>query len=389
MRREAFRERSFAFVDAMAAPREGCRFRTWVCTVNGSAEVEDQAIINAATIALSEEGLWAHLGERATWLCGQLERGEEEGRLHLQFGVRFKSAIALGGCKSRLDGYFLQFYDSGNRVFSVGHYEVARGKPDEIEKYCTKEDTRVLPPVTFGEKPAQGKAKGAMALLTAILQSSSEEIASMSEQSVVSDMLEQHGMETGLSVVDVMAKRPDYLTNALRLLGKTAQRTEWRGVHWIWGEPGIGKSYSVRTRLDQSGERYLWITAGNLAQLTQDREATHVWFPPSMLSNESTLVLDDVLPGLSAQMARLLFDREACSVAVKGGSRPASWTRVIVLSNHSPETAWANPADTLVQAARSRITRVIRILDTEDRRQRAPQITADTAESALDVVWNG
>lgn len=72
----------------------------------------------------------------------QLEKGEA-GNLHIQAFIRYESQRT---CKSV------------SKTFPTAHIEVAKHAFKAWE-YCTKEDTRVEGPVTFGEMPKPPKAK--------------------------------------------------------------------------------------------------------------------------------------------------------------------------------------------------------------------------------------
>lgn len=80
------------------------------------------------------EKFWSE--SKATYVCGQLEKGEE-GTLHLQFFVNFKNPQRCAALK-KID----------NKI----HIEVVKIN-NGAHDYCMKEDTRVDGPWEFGVKP--------------------------------------------------------------------------------------------------------------------------------------------------------------------------------------------------------------------------------------------
>jgi len=78
---------------------------------------------------------WFTIG-KATYVCGQLEKGEE-GTEHVQFFLNFKSKPKLSALK---------------KICAKAHFKpvlINNGAHD----YCMKEDTRVDGPWEFGVKP--------------------------------------------------------------------------------------------------------------------------------------------------------------------------------------------------------------------------------------------
>lgn len=89
---------------------------------------------------------WMVLPRKVRYLCWQLEKGEDEGTLHLQGCVYLDNATTLTGVKRILNS---------NEM----HLEIMRGNWDQAIAYCTKEETRQEGPWELGDKPTQGKRK--------------------------------------------------------------------------------------------------------------------------------------------------------------------------------------------------------------------------------------
>jgi hypothetical protein len=79
--------------------------------------------------------LW-HTKAKATYVCGQLEKGKE-GTPHIQFFINFKQAKRISALKKHCP---------------KAHFEVVRIN-NGAHEYCMKEDTRLEGPWEYGIKP--------------------------------------------------------------------------------------------------------------------------------------------------------------------------------------------------------------------------------------------
>ena len=96
--------------------------RNWLGTLNNPDVDPEEYLLSFA--------------QRATYVCGQLEEGEQ-GTRHIQFYVNFPYAIKFGALK---------------KLCAKAHFEpvvVNNG----AHTYCMKEETRVAGPWEFGVKP--------------------------------------------------------------------------------------------------------------------------------------------------------------------------------------------------------------------------------------------
>ena len=110
--------------------------RNWIGTLNGiDASFDAEGYLRT----MVERGL-------AKYAVGQLERGSETGRLHLQYFVQMERSRRLSPYE---DGYL--------RPFSLGA-DVWVGS--QARAYATKEDTRVEGPWEFGLMSSVGKRRG-------------------------------------------------------------------------------------------------------------------------------------------------------------------------------------------------------------------------------------
>lgn len=99
------------------------RSRSWVFTVNNPA-VEELDTFRPGVYGVMQE-----------------ERGEN-GTVHLQGVCYFSQPVTLAAVK---------------KLHGRAHWEVMKGTLDQAIAYCMKEETQIRPPVTWGEKPQQGK----------------------------------------------------------------------------------------------------------------------------------------------------------------------------------------------------------------------------------------
>lgn len=104
--------------------------KNWLMTLNNPTEFGSEYL----------EGL--HKDTKATYTCGQLEKGAE-GTLHLQFFMYFKTAVRAAAIKKK------------DKRLHIEKVEVNNG----ADTYCMKEDTRVDGPWEFGVRPIKRNSK--------------------------------------------------------------------------------------------------------------------------------------------------------------------------------------------------------------------------------------
>ena len=110
--------------------------RTWIATLHGCQEDTDY----------DEWMRRCFEGGHCKYICGQLERGEDTGRLHLQFMVQFDRSKRLNGVRAAIS--------------EQAHWEPVHGSTIQCKAYVTKEATRVAGPWEYGALAAAGKRRG-------------------------------------------------------------------------------------------------------------------------------------------------------------------------------------------------------------------------------------
>jgi len=100
-----------------------------------------------------EDYMSAAKAAKATWYMSQLEKGKETGTVHIQAALGFANPVWSNTIK---------------KIFPGAHIERAKA-PAHAWAYCSKEDTRVEGPVTYGVPPAQRNVKGDLKIRNAEL----------------------------------------------------------------------------------------------------------------------------------------------------------------------------------------------------------------------------
>lgn len=154
--------------------------------------------------------------------CGQLEEGHETHRRHFQLYVEAKNAIRFSTWK---------------RLCPDAHVEPREGSKEQAIAYVTKEDTRVAGPFFHGIEAGDRDRSGERTDLREI----SERILGGES---VDDLLLDPDISTRLTRCLSWARS---LERARFTKLEERYRKEPRdiSVFYIWGAPGIGKTYSV------------------------------------------------------------------------------------------------------------------------------------------------
>nr|WAE42689.1 MAG: replication associated protein [Cressdnaviricota sp.] len=210
-----------------------------------------------------------------SFLIYQLERGDDEGRLHYQGYIELSKPSRYAAIKRLLGDEAL-------------HLEVRRGTQDQAIDYCRKAETKVEGPWEHGTRSKQGKRNDLTALVTAVKSGQS-----------VAQMLND---ETLMTVAFKHIKHIQTIQSYIR-----PTRTDRPAVYILHGEPGSGK-----TRTAHDFDTDLWTAPG----VRQDG----VWF--NGYDKHLSALLDDVQSN-SNLMSRdgwlRLLDRYVYQVPTKGG----------------------------------------------------------------------
>lgn len=236
------------------------------------------------TIARDYLEKW-HTQHKATYVVGQVEKGEE-GTVHLQFVVILpkQRQTTLTGMKKKC---------------SKAHFEIPRNIEASID-YCQKEDTRVEGPWTFGIRPAKRNVKGDVARWN-------------------KDVLEVGAVEAvdkGYIKVTDIRKLAQALDLYRMLKFKPFEATDVRG-EWHWGVSGAGKSHYAHTTYPD-------------AYIKQQNK----WFDGYL--GQKVILIEDLDTPTIGHYLKIWADKYACTGETKGGNLNLQHEKLIVTSNFSP-----------------------------------------------------
>lgn len=253
--------------------------RAWCFTRN----CRDESLIEEVLLHLQASIEDAVETNKVRFAVFQHERGEN-GTNHFQGYIVFKNAVRMTGVK--------------NIVGQMAHVETRQGTHDQARDYCTKEDSRVAGPWTYGEDKecGQGKRSDMLALKKLIDEGKSE-----------------------LEIADTMfgqwARSYKAIERYKRL--KISERTWEMEVHVYVGVPGSGKSRRAR---DENPGAY-W------------KQRSQWWCG---YEGHDCVVLDDYYGWLPFDVLLRICDRYPLLVESKGGQIAFVAKKIVITSNKGP-----------------------------------------------------
>lgn len=251
--------------------------RAWIFVVN----IRDESLIE----------------EKLLHLQAVIEEAIEEGKIrfcvfqhervncdHFQGYIVFKSPVRMTGVKKI--------------VGQTAHVEVRNGSHDQAKEYCTKEDTRVAGPWTYGDEKecGQGKRNDLNELKKAL-------DAGKREVEIADEMF------------SVWVRSYKAIERYKRL--KLAERNWAMDVHVYVGVPGSGKSKRAR---DENPGAY-W------------KQRSQWWCG---YEGHECVVLDDFYGWLPFDVLLRVLDRYPLLVESKGGQICFLARKVVITSNKGP-----------------------------------------------------
>lgn len=248
------------------------------------------------------------------YAIGQLEKCPNTGRLHWQVYAELTKPCRISAVK----GIF------GRRA----HIEFRKGSKHQAVEYCTKEDTRVLGPYSFGETAKPGKRTD--------IESLHESLKSGKSIKEVSDSSFELFMRYRSSI------------QAYVLMHQTPRN--WKMENYIfWGQTGTGKTHKV---YEIAREREMTVYP-----LSQNANGT-VWFDG--YAGEDIVLIDDFYGWIKVSYLLKLLDKYPMMVQVKGSSLPFVSKVIIFTSNKDPENwyDWTKIGEEVQNAFFRRITKI-------------------------------
>ena len=272
--------------------------RNWIITRN----ISDEEMIDAQSWLSS---LFSQT--KATYVVGQLERGLNEGRDHIQAYINYNNSKALAGIK---------------KYCNKMHIEVCRDA-DSSQRYCLKELTRVAGPWEFGNKPLRRNNKDDW-----------DEIYMLAKKRQFEEIPKS-----------ILVPHYSNLVKIAKDNMIVADKTHLRGI-FIHGESGIGKSLLARALFPNK---------------TIFNKSHNKWW--DSYNDEQIVIWDDINPtegSMSATSIKLYCDRYGIKGETKGSGVPLNYEFFIMTSQYSLEEVFTDEKD---YAAIKRRTYVYHMVD--------------------------
>lgn len=225
----------------------------------------------------------------AEYICGQLEKGEKEGHLHIQFFVNFKQPQKIGRITKH------------DKRIHVEKVKVNNG----ADTYCMKEETRVEGPIELGVKPVKVNNKTDWEQVWKLAANGELDKIPASIRVIHYNKLKSIAKD------NIQFKDCDHL----------------RGI-WIYGKAGAGKSRWVREHCSPLYPKLC-----------------NKWWDG--YQGEPYVVMDDMMPEHKclAQQLKIWSDRYDCILETKGGAVHSQYQWFIVTSQYSIDEIFSDDRD--------------------------------------------
>jgi len=195
----------------------------------------------------------------------------------------------------------------------TAHWEARKGTHQQAKAYCSKPETRLSGPWTFGEDDeamgGQGKRNDLLLLKRKIDSGESELAIADSEET----------FPVWAKYFKVVAR--------YRMLKSMNERKWHTFCHVFWGPPGAGKS---RRALEEAGPGAYW--------LPRPEGQNTVWWDG--YEGQEVVVIDEFYGWIMRDKMQRLCDRYPLLVQTKGGSTPFLAKKIIITSNEHPSSWW-------------------------------------------------
>jgi len=244
---------------------------------------------------------------KAAYVVGQLERGLNEGRDHIQAYINYGMGKRLSAIK---------------KYCSKMHIEVCRDA-EYSERYCLKELTRVAGPWEFGNKPLRRNNKADW-----------DEIYLLAKKRQFDEIPKS-----------ILVPHYNNLVKIAKDNMSVEDKTHLRGI-FIHGESGVGKSLLARALFPNK---------------TIFSKSHNKWW--DSYNDEQIVIWDDINPtegAMSATSIKLYCDRYGIKGETKGSGVPLQHEFFIMTSQYSLEEVFTDEKD---YAAIKRRTYVYHMID--------------------------
>jgi hypothetical protein len=277
---------------------EKVKSRNWIITRN----ISDGELLDAQSWLSS-----LYNQTQANYVVGQLERGLDEGRDHIQAYINYGNGKRLCTIK---------------KYCNKMHIEVCRDA-ENSQRYCLKELTRVAGPWEFGNKPLRRNNKDDW-----------NEIYLLAKKRQFDDIPKS-----------ILVPHYNNLVKIAKDNMSVDDKTHLRGI-FIHGESGVGKSLLARSLFPGK---------------TIFSKSHNKWW--DSYNDEQIVIWDDINPtegAMSATSIKLYCDRYGIKGETKGSGVPLNHEFFIMTSQYSLEEVFTDEKD---YAAIKRRTFVYHMVD--------------------------
>lgn len=230
----------------------------------------------------------------AQWGIGQLEAGENQ-TPHIQCLLWFRNRVPnkywVGkGCWSK----------------SIASADVKR-----TMEYCTKAETRLEGPHSFGKAPNHAKSQGG----SGSSRKDWDSALDLSKKGRVKEV-----------AANVLIPYIGNLQRICHLFKESTGSTDGPRGLWIVGAPGTGKSYYARQQYP-----------------TAFIKSQNKWWDGYY--GQDSVILDDLdkLGSCLGHLLKIWLDEYPCDGEVKGGTTPLNYKVFVITSNYWPSALWDDP----------------------------------------------
>ena len=291
---------------------------------------------------------------RVKYICFQIEKAPDTGKLHVQGCICMKSPCRMTAVKTLV----------GNNP----HCEVTKDLKGASD-YCKKPESRVHGPYEFGDLPQQGKRTDLATLYSDI--KAGKKMSTILEENPSAARFEKSAKLMRFCLMESSSDRQ-------------AQGVK---VYVFWGATDLGKTYTAYNLMDPK----------NVFKFDppETRQA-NLWFDG--YEGERTIIFDEFNGDNYCSLNKLksLLDVYKCRLQVKGGYTWANWTTVILTSNYPPRqwyTVAPSEAASLLAPLKRRIyqirhfiSRGIYITEDWDGNATSDQLEVEPPATQVDVA---
>lgn len=308
------------------------RSRGWCFTVNAP---EDEHALRAEVeqwCTFGEDGTAVPTDDGIKQCVWQLERGGDEGRLHVQGWVSFKNAVAF----TRVKGWL------GDRA----HVEPQRGSPAQAAAYCSKSDRGDdIPdwggPHWYGRRPhiRQGSRSDLDAALCQLKRYAGLEPAEEGQPTLLSGGALACHREFALDHFHLWTKYPQLFGRFCKLFRRhhLIDDIPKKTIKYVFGPTGTGKTHSAIKYLQ---EKY------GADQVYVKSDST-TWFDG--YAGHKAVVFDDFYGGtFKYSYALKIFDIMCYPLMVQVKNDYVTWepAEIVITSNSLPQHVYRNVNNT-------------------------------------------